>query len=498
VANVALPRVRAELPWLGGAVAASLFAGAVATRGYGLAAVGLGLVVYALVFYPVPERLIVLAPAAFAALPYVDQQVPHVSFITPTRVFVLATIAALAHVERGKTGRPIAVWAAAYFAVILLVTVGNGLTSPAVGQAVDVGLLPYLLLAVLYPRAKNLRLGRALPLVAMAVLAIEVYVGWREFTTGRYLIHFTGTNAPLAYGNDPTSTAIRATGTFPTTETYSLFCALLGLWLCAYWTRRGRGLFGLACAATAATGCLFSGTRDTVLFFVPLVVIVYLRAGQHPMTRAARAAVITVPLLSIANTLWHPLASHTINGRIGDQDNISVRFASFHSAWRIFTDNPLVGVGFGQYTHVASELRYVSVYNGLASVPFPHNTYLAVLAETGLIGVVAFFGLWRTLLRRLWHSEAREISVPLALLLLLVSLADNLGQEAPALLATMFLVGVSGLAVNQRGTPPPSKSAAQPSPGRKPTRHQPASPHRRAAPARAGAKSVDARSRSHF
>jgi O-antigen ligase len=379
-------------------------------------------------------------------------------------VFLLATIAALLRVRPDESkDRAVVGWAAVYLLVILAVTLNAGISRATVGNAIDVGLLPYLYLSVLYPRARSLPLGNGIAFVAMAVLAFEVIVGWREFVTGTYLIHFTGANAPLAYGADPTSTAIRATGTFATTETYSLFCALLGLFLAVYWARRNRGFVGAACAAVALAGCMFSGTRDTVLIFVPLIVVVYLRAGASPTGRAIRIALATLPALLIANQLFHPLATSTISGRLNNQGNIDSRIAAFNAAWHVFLNHPLTGVGFGRYTDVSSQGQYAYVFRGVLAAPTPHNTYLAVLAETGAIGAVVFAGLWLAILRRLWRSDAREIAVPLALLLLGTSLADNLGQEAPALIATLFFVGISAYAAPVRQTvrlPSPGRSDA--------------------------------------
>jgi O-antigen ligase len=73
------------------------------------------------------------------------------------------------------------------------------------------------------------------------------------------------------------------------------------------------------------------------------------------------------------------------------------RFTLWQVGWRMFEDNPVKGVGVGNFAK--SSVQYVlrpgstqrsdAVFEGLVA----HNTYLQALAELGVIGGVAFFGL---------------------------------------------------------------------------------------------------------
>lgn len=64
-------------------------------------------------------------------------------------------------------------------------------------------------------------------------------------------------------------------------------------------------------------------------------------------------------------------------------------------AWEMFLDHPLLGVGAGNYTlhfdEYAQEVGSVSrEYEGLGDLHYPHNLYLEIAAETGLLGLSAF------------------------------------------------------------------------------------------------------------
>jgi O-antigen ligase len=65
------------------------------------------------------------------------------------------------------------------------------------------------------------------------------------------------------------------------------------------------------------------------------------------------------------------------------------------TAWRMFLDHPVLGVGAGNYsTHYdryADEVGFASRdYEQPGDVHYPHNLYLEIAAETGLVGLAAF------------------------------------------------------------------------------------------------------------
>jgi putative inorganic carbon (hco3(-)) transporter len=67
------------------------------------------------------------------------------------------------------------------------------------------------------------------------------------------------------------------------------------------------------------------------------------------------------------------------------------------AAWAMFLDNPILGVGAGNYTVHFD--RYADVvgfsardYEQPGEVHYPHNLYLEIAAETGLVGLALFAG----------------------------------------------------------------------------------------------------------
>lgn len=407
------------------------------------------------VFAGAPHRFVVVSPAMIAALPYLTAKLPHIFLVTPSRVYLVAGLLILRKLPKSPNQQAESLYGIArrysvlYLLAVILVTVPRGISSNQLGLALDIALLPYVYLLVLLPRATALseRTRSSTALTCLAVLLFEMAIGGYEFTTGHRFLGLQQQSVVAYNGLNPDE-GVRALGTFLTTETYCLTCALLGLFLTAYFARRKHGLLALVAAIAGGAAVTFSGTRDTLVVYLPLVVFVFLRARHNALVRTVWVALCTFPLLVLVNLLFHPLTNATISGRASNPDNIDSRFAAFRAAWNMFLDHPFFGVGIGNYFNAAQQARYEFTFHGIPAPPAPHNTYLSVLAETGLVGALPFVLLWICILRVLWLSRgSRGVSVAIVLLLLLDSLADNQGQEVPSLIATAFLIGISSFAM---------------------------------------------------
>ena len=67
--------------------------------------------------------------------------------------------------------------------------------------------------------------------------------------------------------------------------------------------------------------------------------------------------------------------------------------AHWETAFKIWQDNKLLGVGVKQFRVKCSDSKYKEIKSKLRSVrcaTHPHNTYMEILSETGLIGIILF------------------------------------------------------------------------------------------------------------
>jgi putative inorganic carbon (hco3(-)) transporter len=100
-------------------------------------------------------------------------------------------------------------------------------------------------------------------------------------------------------------------------------------------------------------------------------------------------AVATPPVVwERIETLGKPFSGREVGGLV--DASVEIRLGAQLTAVEMFLSNPLVGVGAGNYPPLYAEY---SRYLGLRSVSSeftPHNLYLEILAETGLLGLLAY------------------------------------------------------------------------------------------------------------
>lgn len=143
-------------------------------------------------------------------------------------------------------------------------------------------------------------------------------------------------------------------------------------------------------------------------------------------------------------------------------------------AWEMFKDQPIIGHGFGHY------FEHNLPYHDNRSYGLPldrvrtyaqHNTFLAVLVDSGLIGILLLLGILATLGSVAWrlardtpHPEARTVG---ALLLggLVIHICNSMFHDLiviPMVQTFLLFIGgcavtilQSGLAAEPAGTPHP-------------------------------------------
>ena len=114
-------------------------------------------------------------------------------------------------------------------------------------------------------------------------------------------------------------------------------------------------------------------------------------------------------------------------------------------AWLIFEDFPILGIGPGNYRYLCGEIT--TSFQAVADMPntmqmdfdchnHPHNFYLQILSETGLVGLVSFVAFVGSILVQCFRAGAGEKHflqttawiIPFALFWPIKSNADFFGQ----------------------------------------------------------------------
>ena len=170
---------------------------------------------------------------------------------------------------------------------------------------------------------------------------------------------------------------------------------LLGL-LALHAYRRGtlRGVKAALLLASLPIAILATMTRAVWLSFAGTVlVLVFL--SQNRTLRRACLSIILVAGAALALTLSSNELDGTLRDRLQELAPVEYRQAVYGGGWEMFLERPLTGWGFNR---MPAELpRHVSGYR--EKLLYPHNTYLELLVEDGIVGLALY--LW--LMWELWR-----------------------------------------------------------------------------------------------
>jgi putative inorganic carbon (hco3(-)) transporter len=157
---------------------------------------------------------------------------------------------------------------------------------------------------------------------------------------------------------------------------FSLACMVLAK------DRRTR-ILALICHTLAVAALFFTGSRGGLIAYggMLLVSLLFLRRRQVALSRVLLAS-------ALAATIVLSLPRESAPSRIQEADEYTVvtRLALWAAAGSMFVQNPILGVGYGNYRALYNDYLPGFTPNQLDA----HNLYLQFLSEMGIIGFLAF------------------------------------------------------------------------------------------------------------
>lgn len=163
----------------------------------------------------------------------------------------------------------------------------------------------------------------------------------------------------------------------------------------AYRRGRFRGLWMTALLLSLPFAILATMTRTVWLTFAGTVVAL-IAMSRNRRWRAGMALIAAAAIVAggVCITTSHEL-SGTLTDRAEEQGPVDFRKAVYAGGWEMFWEHPFVGWGFHRMPAVLP--RYVSGYE--EKILYPHNTYLELLVEHGVLGLALYgwlmWELWR-------------------------------------------------------------------------------------------------------
>jgi O-antigen ligase len=243
------------------------------------------------------------------------------------------------------------------------------------------------LAGVVFSEEKSFGVFESFALIVLAYLsftAIAFLVGAKELIFPRFIL-----DASVGYHAD------RARGPLLQAVANGVSLNLLGLLaLHAFRRRRLRGLKAALLLGSVPIAILATMTRAVWLSFAGTVMVLVFRSPNRALRRTC-AALAAAAALGLAIVAGFPELRRALSDRLEEKGPVEFRRAVYAGGWQMFCERPLTGWGINR---MPSELaRHVSGYR--EKILYPHNTYLELLAEHGVLGL----GLYLWLMWELWR-----------------------------------------------------------------------------------------------
>jgi len=319
---------------------------------------------------------------------------PDVPFYPIDRVafgLLLLAVAGRAMIARDRLFIERATWPMIGLALMALVSVaGQPFDNEAASVLAAKVIVPFTLFhlaGLVFDRERRLRRFEIFAVVVLAYLtftAIAFLLGANWLIFPRFILdESVGIHADRARG--PMLQAV-ANG---------VSINLLGLLALHAW-RRGsmRGAKAVLLLASVPIAILATMTRAVWLSFAGTVVVLVFRSKSCTRRRVCVAFVLLVGV-ALAALVSSSKLGEALSDRFEERGPVDYRQAVLAGGWQMFLERPLLGWGFHQMP--AELARCVRAYD--EKVLYPHNTYLELLVEEGLVGLGLYLWLMWELLR---------------------------------------------------------------------------------------------------
>ncbi len=285
-------------------------------------------------------------------------------------------------------------------------------TSARLGGPISTWLDAIVLPTILFVACEHYCLGgpnrlRRLAGALMIAGGILGAIGIAERVLGFELATLTGGSLRFDAVVDQT----RISGPYPAPEPYAL-ALITCLAATLYWIqsrRRGSNfVWALAIVGVELAGIGLTLFRAAWIGAIVVVIASFFRPRRFGRMYTVIGFVIALSLVATSQLQQN----RTFQARLHSTSSIYSRLATYRQDYSIFRSAPAFGVGVNQYNTVALA-QPPQTYSGGESVPYPHSSYLGLLAEQGLVGflplLVVSYAAWR-FVRRLhaaavWHAD---------------------------------------------------------------------------------------------
>jgi putative inorganic carbon (hco3(-)) transporter len=191
-----------------------------------------------------------------------------------------------------------------------------------------------------------------------------------------------------------------------------ILVVLVPLALERLWGERGRvwRLLAVWALGVSLLSIVFTYSRGAFLALVVVVGLMVIRRPPRPVIMLLTMLLIVaiwrfVPESYVDRLSTIPKALPLVGASTDPEVSFRGRTSEMAVGWRMFIDNPITGVGLDNYPVFYQQYSRLIGLDPRREPRAPHNLYLQIASETGLLGVTMFGAILWFAFRGMWQAE---------------------------------------------------------------------------------------------
>lgn len=175
------------------------------------------------------------------------------------------------------------------------------------------------------------------------------------------------------------------------------------------------------CGVIVAFALILTTSRATFLALFVSLIVIFIFDGANRRKIFYIGIILTATVLPVLLYLRHS-AYQLVSKGFGLQSLFS-RLEHWNLAWEVFKHNPILGIGAKHFKFQHPEAYGVIVSEKLSH---PHNLYLSILAQYGIVGFCALLFLFYLIFKALHRARGKNFMWPAALGAFVIVLINGL------------------------------------------------------------------------
>jgi O-antigen ligase len=248
-----------------------------------------------------------------------------------------------------------------------------------------------------------------------------------------YLIWF-GVIEPFKYAQLHDPTPLMSHISYNPFLAFAIYLVLNKLFSDEFLSQFERALYTFFTLTMSVNMFITGGRAGQVMFFAAIIVVMF-QYFKNSQTKAILTSIALITFISYSAFTFSPLFKDRVMKGVENvtkfEENkntpIGQRVTFVINSYGLFTENPIIGVGTGDFPEEYKRINKTNSPDVVATVQ-PHNMYLLVLAQLGIMGLISFLIIFYYQITIALSSQStlvRHIGVAIPLLFLIIMWSDS-------------------------------------------------------------------------